>query len=136
MAKICRRFPNFTLNAVGSREELYSQNKGHHRHQHPAQGMAPAYAQQLSPGPHQAPPHYTQNYQNHHADYNQNPQVDYNQNPQVDYNQNHHVDYNQNPLAGNMRTHQFDQRQPYYDIGDNGYFQHTPQMGHGAYPGF
>ena len=129
MAKICRRFPNFTLNAVGSREELYSQNKGHHRHQHPAQGMAPAYAQQLSPGPHQAPQHYAQNnYQHHHADYNQN--------PQENYNQNHHVDYNQNPIAGNMRPHQFDQRQPYYDIGDTGYFQHTSQMGHGAYPGF
>jgi hypothetical protein len=128
MAKICRRFPNFTLNAVGSREELYSQNKGHHRHQHPAQGMAPAYAQQLSPGPQQAPQHYIQNYQNHHADYNQN--------PQENYNQNHHVNYNQNPIAGSMRTHQYDQRQPYYDIGDTGYYQHTPQMGHGPYPGF
>ena len=32
IAKICRRFPNFTLNPVGTQEELYSQNKGNHRY--------------------------------------------------------------------------------------------------------
>lgn len=32
IAKICRRFPNFTLNPVGSQEELYSQNKANHRY--------------------------------------------------------------------------------------------------------
>jgi hypothetical protein len=32
IAKICRRFPNFTLNPVGSPDELYSQNKGNHRY--------------------------------------------------------------------------------------------------------
>ena len=31
MAKICRRFPNFTLSEVATPEELYSQNKGHLR---------------------------------------------------------------------------------------------------------
>lgn len=31
MAKICRRFPNFTLSAVGSQEELFSQSKAQHR---------------------------------------------------------------------------------------------------------
>jgi len=31
MAKICRRFPNFTLSAGGSQEELFSQSKPHHR---------------------------------------------------------------------------------------------------------
>lgn len=31
MAKICRRFPNFTLSAVGSQEELFSQSKVQHR---------------------------------------------------------------------------------------------------------
>jgi hypothetical protein len=109
MAKICRRFPNFTLNAVGG-EELYSQNKGHHRHQHPnpamggmGGGMPQAYGQ-ISPGPHQ----------------------------------HHHQHYNGNPHAVNVGAHQFDQRQPYYDIGDQGYdqgyFQHSPHMGHGAYP--
>ena len=107
MAKICRRFPNFTLNATGSREELYSQNKGHHRHQHPSPTMAAAYGQpygQMSPAHHQ---------------------------------QQH---YGANPHAVNMRPHQydqqqqFDQRQPYYDIGEAGYFQHAPHMAHGTYP--
>lgn len=31
IAKICRRFPNFTLSSVGSQDELYSQNKGNQR---------------------------------------------------------------------------------------------------------
>jgi Pumilio-family RNA binding repeat len=31
MAKICRRFPNFTLSAVGSQDELFSQSKNQHR---------------------------------------------------------------------------------------------------------
>jgi len=39
MAKICRRFPNFTLSAVGSQEELFSQNKTQqHRQAQPAVG--------------------------------------------------------------------------------------------------
>jgi hypothetical protein len=29
MAKICRRFPNFTLSEIATPEELYSQNKSH-----------------------------------------------------------------------------------------------------------
>lgn len=43
IAKICRRFPNFTLNPVGSRDELYSQNRNNrhpvqqHSHGHPIQ---------------------------------------------------------------------------------------------------
>jgi Pumilio-family RNA binding repeat len=32
IAKICRRFPNFTLNPVGTHDELYSQNKASHRY--------------------------------------------------------------------------------------------------------
>jgi len=32
MAKICRRFPNFTLSAGGSQEELFSQSKPQQRH--------------------------------------------------------------------------------------------------------
>jgi len=35
IAKICRRFPNFTLDSpvgAGAQEELYSQNKGNHHH--------------------------------------------------------------------------------------------------------
>jgi Pumilio-family RNA binding repeat len=41
IAKICRRFPNFTLNPVGTQEELYSQNKGNHRYlnHHQQSGM-------------------------------------------------------------------------------------------------
>jgi hypothetical protein len=108
MAKICRRFPNFTLNAVGTTEELYSQNKGHHRHQHQQQHHNPVMAQgyaQLSPGP--------QNYHPHHQQ---------------------HQHYNGNPHAVNVQPYQVDQRQPYYDIGDTGYFQQAPHMGHGAYP--
>ena len=31
MAKICRRFPNFTLSAGGSQEDLFSQSKPQHR---------------------------------------------------------------------------------------------------------
>mmetsp|Transcript_13412 Transcript_13412/g.32295 ORF Transcript_13412/g.32295 Transcript_13412/m.32295 type:complete len:819 (+) Transcript_13412:140-2596(+) len=102
MAKICRRFPNFTLNPAGTGDEIYSQNKGHHRHQHPHQMMAPMYGQQ--------PPHMGQHYQQHYA---------------------------ANPIAMNMGAHQFDQRQPYYEIGtpDPGYYQHAPHMGHGAYQG-
>lgn len=34
IAKISRRFPNFTLNGAGSQDELYSSNKGTHRHHH------------------------------------------------------------------------------------------------------
>lgn len=35
IAKICRRFPNFSLNPVGSQEDLYSQNqKGNEHHHH------------------------------------------------------------------------------------------------------
>lgn len=36
IAKICRRFPNFTLNPVGTQEELYSQNhrNPHQNHHH------------------------------------------------------------------------------------------------------
>lgn len=32
IAKICRRFPNFTLSAVGSQDELYSSGKASHLH--------------------------------------------------------------------------------------------------------
>ncbi len=47
LAKICRRFPNFTLSAVGSPDDLYNQNKSNHRlpqhHQTaPPMPMAPA----------------------------------------------------------------------------------------------
>uniref|UniRef100_A0A7S1VIA4 PUM-HD domain-containing protein n=1 Tax=Grammatophora oceanica TaxID=210454 RepID=A0A7S1VIA4_9STRA len=37
MAKICRRFPNFTLTSMGTQEELYSQKQAHHKRPHHAQ---------------------------------------------------------------------------------------------------
>lgn len=100
MAKICRRFPNFTLNDVDAGDEIYSQNRGHHRQHNPNHMMAPIYAGQLPSNPH------------------------------------HHQHYNANPIAMSMAPRQFDQRQPYYEIGapDPGYYQHAPHMGHGAYP--
>lgn len=105
MAKICRRFPNFTLTPTGTGEEIYSQNKGHHRHQHPNHMMPQVYGSQPMPGQ----PMPVQHYQQHYA---------------------------ATPIAMNMGAHQFDQRQPYYEIGapDPGYYQHAPHMGHGAYP--
>ena len=40
IAKICRRFPNFNVNAMGPGDDLYSQNRGHHdRYQHQGSGM-------------------------------------------------------------------------------------------------
>lgn len=40
IAKICRRFPNFTLNPVGTQDDLYSQNKTNHRYlNHHQQGQ-------------------------------------------------------------------------------------------------
>jgi Pumilio-family RNA binding repeat len=44
IAKICRRFPNFTLNPVGTQDELYSQNKGNHRYlnHHQQNGIVPS----------------------------------------------------------------------------------------------
>jgi hypothetical protein len=125
MAKICRRFPNFNLNATGSREELYSQNRRHHQnaHSNPTPTLPPMYGMaQLSPGPvqilHQQPQ------QHHHQLYGST-------NPNLDYSTN---SLSVNPL--NMGGFQIDQHQQYYDIGaDPGYFQqHTPHFGQGAYP--
>lgn len=110
MAKICRRFPNFNLNGVGTSEEIYSQSKAHHRHHHHTSPVPQSYGHVTSP---QGQPHM-QHQQLHHQQR-----------------------YNVNPNAVNMNTHQFDQRQPYFDLGDAGYFQHSPHMGNmgnGAYP--
>ena len=126
MAKICRRFPNFTLNPVGSQEDIYSQNKGHHRHQqHPGQAMQnmPGVQSYVATMHHQQqqqqPPFMAQNF---NQGYGQTQQT-YNPSPQ--FNPNHN--FNQNPLRP---MQQFDQRQTFYDMGDTGYFQHTPSMGY------
>lgn len=42
IAKICRRFPNFTLSAVATNDELYSSNRMAHRH-HQAPVLGPSY---------------------------------------------------------------------------------------------
>lgn len=55
IAKICRRFPNFTLNPVGSRDELYSQNNRNNRH-------PPTQHAHGHPVPH----HHHQRHQHHH----------------------------------------------------------------------
>jgi Pumilio-family RNA binding repeat len=43
IAKICRRFPNFTLSSVASNEEIYSSGRAAHRH-HPPPMMQSSYA--------------------------------------------------------------------------------------------
>lgn len=110
MAKICRRFPNFNLNGVGTRDEIYSQNKGQHRHPHHNSPVAQPYGQMSPPGQHHM------QLQHHH----------------------HHQAYNVNPHALNLNAHhQFDQRPPYFDLGDAGYFHQAPHMGNignGGYP--
>jgi hypothetical protein len=115
MAKICRRFPNFNLNGVGTTEELYSQSKGNHRHQH---------QHHSSPVPQQAYGHLPPAGQ-----------------PHMQHHQMHHQQrYNVDPHAAMNAHHPFEQRQPYFEFGDTGYFQHTPHMGNnmnmgnGAYP--
>jgi hypothetical protein len=42
IAKICRRFPNFTLSAIASSDEIYSSNRSVHRQQTP--NLDPSYA--------------------------------------------------------------------------------------------
>ena len=58
IAKICRRFPNFTLNPVGTQEELYSQNKGN-RHHH------------VNNHRHHSPHHHQQQQHHHHPQIHQ-----------------------------------------------------------------
>lgn len=109
MAKICRRFPNFNLNASGTREELYSQNRGRHQynHNHPSGTLAPVYGMsQLTAASvpvlqQQAP-----------------------QQQQILYSTN------TNPLEYQLNMGGI---QPYV-LGDAGYFQqHASQMGHSPY---
>jgi len=129
MAKICRRFPNFNLNATGTKEELYSQNRSRHHHNHHHQATA------VVPPMYGAMPQLT------------SPQIVLQQQPQQQqplYAPNPNLtDYNNTPLAMNqlnMGGLQFDQR-AYYDPGaDAGYFQqqqhqqHNNHFGQGAYP--
>ena len=68
IAKICRRFPNFTLN-IAEDQILYSQNRGnndHHNHSNPLQQQPPSHAnhQYGSSNHHQQQQH--NRYMNHH----------------------------------------------------------------------
>lgn len=147
MAKICRRFPNFNLNAGGTTEELYSQNRGRHHNHHGAPlaaapvysiaSMAPQFTTQLAPQMSQNAPGPIQQPQQ------QQQPIQQPQQQQTLYSTNETpTDFlvanslGMNPL--NMGGLQFDQQeaQPFYNLGDANaaYFQHTPQMGHGAYP--
>jgi hypothetical protein len=132
MAKICRRFPNFTLTPTGTTEELYSQNKGHHRHQHhnPAMGPPGPYGQ-LPPSPHHHQ-HHPQHFGGNQHHLNLGAHQPYEQHQHQPYEQHQHQHQHQ-PYEQHQPYP--DQRQPYYDMGDaSGYYQHAPHMGHGAYP--
>ena len=141
MAKICRRFPNFNLNETGNRDELYSQNRRHHHHtnhHNPTGAMAPMYGMaQLAPASvtmMQQPPirqPVQQQFQQQQFQQQQPPMFAATNNDPVDYSTN---TLNMNPL--NMGGFQMDQRQQYYDPGnDAGYFQQTPHFGQGTCPG-
>ena len=135
MAKICRRFPNFNLNGVGTNDDIYSQTAAsHHRHHSSSIPRIQPYSQMLPNGQqHHVSHHQQQQQQHHHHNHQQQ--------------QHHHQQqrYNMNPQAMNMNMNmsmhqqQFDQRQPqpYFDMGDVGYFPHSSHvasMGNGAYP--
>jgi hypothetical protein len=128
MAKICRRFPNFNLNATGSPEEIYSQNRRHHHsthHNNPSAPLNPAYGMaQMGPTPIQLL---------------QQPLPQQHQQPQMYATNANPIDYNTNSLSINPLNmgggFQMDQRQQYYDLGgDAGFYQQpAPHFGPGAY---
>ena len=130
MAKICRRFPNFNLNATGTREELYSQNRSRHHHSNHHHQSTPVVPPMYGAMPQLSSPQIPVLQQQHQ-------QPLYTPNPNL-------TDYNTTPLAINqlnMGGLQFDQRQPYYDPNaDASYYQqqqhqqHNNHFGQGAYP--
>jgi Pumilio-family RNA binding repeat len=153
MAKICRRFPNFNLNAGGTTEELYSQNRTrHHQHNHHGNPMAagtvygiatmtPQVAThhlgpqmtQIAPGPIQQPPQ-----QQHQLSQQpiQQQQTLYAANPApADFSMANTLAMNGLNMGGLQFNQQ--QNQPFYNVetdANAAYFQHSPQMGHnGAY---
>jgi len=135
MAKICRRFPNFNLNASGTREELYSQNRSRHHHNNHHHQSTAVVPPMYGAMPQLSSPQLQVLQQPQHQQQQQQPL--YTPTPNL-------TDYNTTPLAINplnMGGLQFDQRQPYYDpSADAGYFQHQQHQQHnnhfgqGAYP--
>ena len=102
MAKICRRFPNFTLSGTMTLEELYSQNKSQRKSQHSAgtpfhQTTSPVL-QHLSP---------LQQYGGYSL-------------------QGHHVARDDN--TGPVRQPYYDARQGYYDHAQSGHPNYHTQM--------
>lgn len=111
MAKICRRFPNFTLTAMGSPDDLYSsQNKGQQQQQRKQQqlpsGNIPYHHHQAMSPRHQAPP-----------------MQHYGGSP---HQQGHNVPHAN--MNGGMRQPYFDVGQSYYDHSQNGHPNYHPHM--------
>jgi hypothetical protein len=132
MAKICRRFPNFTLTAMGSPEELYSQHKGHNRKQQPQQvHHQPPHQQQVH---HHQPPQQ----QHHHLNQQQQPQAAMAYHQQAMSPLAHHQAppaYGGSPhhQGQHVSQQQANMRQPYFDVGQGYYDQHAPPSGHQNY---
>jgi hypothetical protein len=124
MAKICRRFPNFTLTAVGSPDELYGQHKGHHRKHQPNNMVY----QSMSPVHQQAPPEYASPYQGSASPYQESASAY--QGSASPY-QGSASPYQGSPYQG-QRVVQDNMRQPYFDVGgyydQNGLPSYPPQM--------
>ena len=116
IAKICRRFPNFTLNPVGSQDELYGQNKGNHHHRRVQQN--PHHHQQQH---HHQQPAVIQSYGGGGARH----QLHYNMNdPRLAQG---HIPLQTPP--------QQQQQQSFYSVGGNAGYYDQQQFGSGSYPG-
>jgi hypothetical protein len=119
IAKIVRRFPNFTLNEDGSQDELYGGNKGLPRHQHQAPVAAPAYVPMG--GQQQQMPLYGLDPHMSHGQMAMPMQQQ-----QHNHNQQHHHQHQQ-------------QQQSYYNVGASPYYDFTngdfTNGGLGGYPG-
>jgi len=133
MAKICRRFPNFTLTAMGSPEELYSQHKGHHRRNQQGNMTYQTMSPPLQGPPHQGPPHQGPPHQGppHQGLPHQGPphqglphQVPPLQGPPPQYGSPHQ---GQHVAPGNMRQPYFDVA-GYYDPPSGGNTNYHPHM--------
>lgn len=108
MAKICRRFPNFSLTAMGTPEDLYSQSKGQQRKPQQQQAGVP-YHPAVSPG-HQQPP------------------LQHNYGGNLHQQGRHHHHVAQGNMPGGMRQPYFDMGQGYYDHAKNGHPNYHPHM--------
>jgi hypothetical protein len=119
IAKICRRFPNFTLSEVGTEEELYGQNKGVPHHHQQQQQQAPVVAAAYAPmgGPPQMPL--------------------YGVDPHMSL--GHMGGMSMQQQQQNQQHQQQQQQQSYYNVGQSPYYdfanEFTNNGGLGGYPG-